>query len=335
MNGIICWICLTLAISVLQLALLHWQNELNKNQEKNVSQPNRDLWCIKQRGCLRSCRLQLHQTWRGPRMDIKILGNLLRETIDQGNLRDRHHQVIQKRIIESLRVGKLETNSQSWQTFDSDGAPVSNSLDGHDYSNFRTAVGKLIFMARAEWIKKVCWNSLVVVTQIGPAIRQDAKVQRDVIAMFRTWHCATGVWNRQRSVSVHAKQISTQPVLAQENCWDSQNSSRNFTTTFPFVSRWIQTRQDTFYSAGDQADSNTLSYDVWQYKQWTREKRLSVSRVDTKNNTEDLFTKHLDGLPTQSFAKKLGLRIPWYERRWLRNGDDWELLNSASSRAGV
>ena len=84
---------------------------------------------------------------------------------------------------------------------------------------------------------------------------------------------------------------------------------------FPFVSRWIQTRQDTFYSAGDQADSNTLSYDVWQYKQWIREKRLSVSRVDTKNNTEDLFTKHLDGLPTQSFAKKLGLRIPWYERR--------------------
>ena len=27
--------------------------------------------------------------------------SLLRETIDQGNLRDRHHQVIQKRIIES------------------------------------------------------------------------------------------------------------------------------------------------------------------------------------------------------------------------------------------
>ena len=30
----------TLVISVLQLALLQWQNELNKNQEKNVSQPN-------------------------------------------------------------------------------------------------------------------------------------------------------------------------------------------------------------------------------------------------------------------------------------------------------
>ena len=40
-------------------------------------------------------------------------------------------------------------------------------------------------------------------------------------------------------------------------------------------------------------------------QQWTREKRPSVSRVDTKNNTADLFTKHLDGLRTQSLAKKL------------------------------
>ena len=45
-------------------------------------------------------------------------------------------------------------------------------------------------------------------------------------------------------------------------------------------------------------------------QQWIRDKRLSVSRVDTKNNTADLFTKHLDGLRTQSLAKKLGLRIP-------------------------
>ena len=40
-------------------------------------------------------------------------------------------------------------------------------------------------------------------------------------------------------------------------------------------------------------------------QQWIREKRLSVSRVDTKNNTADLFTKHLDGLRTQSLARKL------------------------------
>ena len=111
MSGIICWACLILAISVLQFALLQWQSEFNKNQEKNESQQNRNLWWIWQRGCQRSCRLRLHQAqgWHGT--NIKILGNLLRETIDQGNLRDRHHQVIQKRIMVKLgllKSGKVE-----------------------------------------------------------------------------------------------------------------------------------------------------------------------------------------------------------------------------------
>ena len=44
-------------------------------------------------------------------------------------------------------------------------------------------------------------------------------------------------------------------------------------------------------------------------QQWIRDKRLSVSGVDTKNNTADLFTKHLDGLRTRALAKKLGLRF--------------------------
>ena len=44
-------------------------------------------------------------------------------------------------------------------------------------------------------------------------------------------------------------------------------------------------------------------------QQWVRARRLSARRVDTMNNTADLFTKHLDGLRTQSLAKKLGLRI--------------------------
>ena len=46
-------------------------------------------------------------------------------------------------------------------------------------------------------------------------------------------------------------------------------------------------------------------------QQCIRDKRPSVSRVDTKNNTAELFTKHLDGLPTRTLAKKLG---SWYER---------------------
>ena len=127
MSGIICWICLTSAFSVLQFALLQWRNELNKDQEKNVSQPNRDPWWIWPRGCLRSCLLQLHQTQGWPRMDIKILENLLQVTIDRGNLRNRHHQVIQKRIMVDLgllKSGKVEKWSSgarsirgAWENF--------------------------------------------------------------------------------------------------------------------------------------------------------------------------------------------------------------------------
>ena len=46
-------------------------------------------------------------------------------------------------------------------------------------------------------------------------------------------------------------------------------------------------------------------------QQWivdTRD-RLSVNRADTKNNTADLLTKHLDGFRTIAPAKKLGPRF--------------------------
>ena len=74
MSGIICWACLKLAISVLQFVLLPWQSEFNKNQEKNESQQNQDLWWIWQRGCQRSCRLRLHQAWGRHGTNLKILG---------------------------------------------------------------------------------------------------------------------------------------------------------------------------------------------------------------------------------------------------------------------
>ena len=47
-------------------------------------------------------RVFFNQTRGGPLVDIKVLENLLRETIDQWNLIDRYHQVIQKRIIFNL-----------------------------------------------------------------------------------------------------------------------------------------------------------------------------------------------------------------------------------------
>ena len=47
-------------------------------------------------------------------MDVKIQENLLQETIDQGNLRKRHNQVIQKRVMVNLgllKSGKVELRS--------------------------------------------------------------------------------------------------------------------------------------------------------------------------------------------------------------------------------
>ena len=70
MNGIICWPCLISAILALLLASQRWQNELNKNQEKDVSQPNHDPWWIWPKKRLRSCFLQPHQTRGGPRLGL-------------------------------------------------------------------------------------------------------------------------------------------------------------------------------------------------------------------------------------------------------------------------
>ena len=59
MNGIIFCVCLTLAISVLQIVLIRWRNDFNKIQEKSESQQNRDLWWILLPGRRRSYRPQL------------------------------------------------------------------------------------------------------------------------------------------------------------------------------------------------------------------------------------------------------------------------------------
>ena len=140
-------------------------------------------------------------------------------------------------------------------------------------------------------------------TQIGRAIRQTRQsVQNVTMCNWSLKHTAI-------SLSSCEAEFYAAHCLRRENCWDSQNASRNFTTTFEFVSRWIQTRQDTVYSAGDQADSNTLKYDAWQYNSGYARKRLSVR----SSGHEELHCRSLhetsDGLRTQSLAKKLGLRI--------------------------
>ena len=56
-------------------------------------------------------------------------------------------------------------------------------------------------------------------------------------------------------------------------------------------------------------------------QQWIREKRLSVSRADTKNNSGDIFTKHLDGLRTTVAREETWTANPgWYE--WYE-WEDW------------
>ena len=113
MNGIICWPCLISAILALLLASQRWQNELNKNQEKDVSQPNHDLWWIWPQERLRSCLLQPYQTRWGPRMDIKILENLFQVTIERGNPLKRQDQTIHRIMVHPglLKCGKVEMES--------------------------------------------------------------------------------------------------------------------------------------------------------------------------------------------------------------------------------
>ena len=111
MSGIICWDCSISAIPALQFALLRWRNESNKDQEKNESQRNQGLWWICQRGCLRSCRLLLHQVWGRQDMNIKIAGNLLWQINDQRNLMASHIQIFQNAImivLGHLKSGKVK-----------------------------------------------------------------------------------------------------------------------------------------------------------------------------------------------------------------------------------
>ena len=114
MNGTICWSCLTSIVLAPLFASQRWQNELNKNQEKNVSQPNDDLWWIWPQKRIRSCLFQPHQTWRGLRMEINIMENLVQVTIERKNLWNRQDKITRKRITVDfgfVKCGKVEVQS--------------------------------------------------------------------------------------------------------------------------------------------------------------------------------------------------------------------------------
>ena len=75
----------------------------------------------------------------------------------------------------------------------------------------------------------------------------------------------------------------------------------------------------------------------WQSKMATIQLTMealcrSVSRVDTKNNTADLFTKHLDGLRARALAKKLGLRFLDVADDGTNGNDRWWQLSAFNKR---
>ena len=127
--------------------------------------------------------------------------------------------------------------------------------------------------------------------------------------------------------------------LRGKNCWDSQNSPRNFTTTFQFFSRWIQTRQDNILqrrgTRRTQTHRNTMPCNTTVY---TRE-----TFVGDSSGHEEQHCRSLHGtsgwIANTAAREETWTSNPgWYESyEWgrLRNGDDGERRYSASSRAGV
>ena len=147
MSGIICCACSISAISVLQCALIQWQNDLNKIQEKNESQQSRDLWWILLPGRHRSYRLQLQEArWREV-MEVKIHGvQLLRKRTDWDDL-------MKAQIY--LKPPIITTMSNAWKSFSS--ASYSNLDDDRAWSSqlWRTEIKTYDRSVRPD---KISWR---------------------------------------------------------------------------------------------------------------------------------------------------------------------------------
>ena len=87
--------------------------------------------------------------------------------------------------------------------------------------------------------------------------------------------------------------VFTQPVLAQEN-----SSLQRFNSS-----------RVTFSREEDRENSSTLIFDAWLYSNGSEQKRLSVGRVDMKDDTAGLSTEFLDGSRTLSLSRKFVLYV--------------------------
>ena len=222
--------------------------------------------------------------------------------------------------------------------------------DGHDYSNFRTAVGKLIFMA--PWRPDMQFAIQQLSTQVLNPTTQSKRAVKQLIRYLKgTQHTSLRLEPRGmvqkgllelvgRSDSDLAGDSTTRHSVTGYHCDVQDVTACNWSLKQRATS--LSSCEAEFYAASacagellglaelskelhcnvsvrlemDSASARHIPGGLKQIEirclatqQWIRGKRISVSRVDTKNNTADLFTKHLDALRTQSLAKKLGLRI--------------------------
>ena len=184
-------------------------------------------------------------------------------------------------LSETIRAAKLETSGQSWKTLDSDGAcvriPMSRLLrlshsrrkihlhgtleTRHTQVLNTTTKRKRALKQLTRYLKGTqhTWLRLepreMVQTGLLELVgRSDSDWAGDSATRqsVRAYHCdLQHVTICNRRLKQTATCLTMQPVFAPASCWD-----------FQFVSKWIETRQDTFCSAEDQADSNTVRYDA-------------------------------------------------------------------------
>ena len=134
-------------------------------------------------------------------------------------------------------------------------------------------------MNRVQWFDKVCWNSLVVVTQTGSAI---GNILRSRVG-------------------------STLPVLAHENIWDSQNSSRTALQRFSWSRdgfRFGKTHTAAQRTRRTRTFRNTMPCNTTVD---TRETLVGESSGHEEQHYRSLH--ETSGWIANALARKLGLRI--------------------------
>ena len=213
--------------------------------------------------------------------------------------------------------GTLETRHASRHP-----TAIHTRLQSHNREQARSETVDAISQRHATRLSSFqtgCWNSLVEVTQIEPkryGIPLQCVGRDDVHRSLK---------QRAISLSSHEAEFHAASACAGELL----GLAELFKELHYNVSVHLEMGSDSArHILQRRGPGGHMHIDIrcLAIQQWIREKRLSVGRVDTKDNSADLFTKHLDGPRTQSLARKLGLRI--LEGM---NGDDRELLKNASS----